>query len=189
MKNLVILGASRAGKSTIAREINKIYPQYHILIGDAIRRAFQETLPQNEINKYGGEGMQEDFARFSASLFQQHIKKNKNFFNYIFDSCDVSVENAVKFFTQDSTIIIFLAYPKLTPKEAFQNYRRWEKETDWTVRRTDEQLLDFAEEWTQNSKIFEQDCQKYGVRFIDTSYNREEVLKNLINELKEELKK
>ena len=101
----------------------------------------------------------------------------------------IVAKNAVKFFNQDSTIIIYLGYPKLTPKEAFENYRKYEKKTDWTVRRTDEQLLEFAEEWTQNSKTFEQDCRKYSVRFVDTSYNREEVLKNLINELKEELKK
>lgn len=188
MKNLVILGASRAGKSTIAREINKLYPNYHIIRGDSIRHAFQETLPQNEINKYDGKGMKEDFARFSAELFKSHAKHDE-YYNYIFDSCDVSVENAVKFFAQDSTIVIFLAYPKLTPKEAFENYRKYEKATDWTVRRTDEQLLKFAEVWTQKSKTFEQDCKKYEVRFIDTSYNREEKLKNLIDELKEELKK
>ena len=79
MKNLVILGASRAGKTTLAREINKKYPNYHILSGDSIRNAFQETLPQNEINKYDGKGMREDFSRFSAYLFKEHIKKNRGF--------------------------------------------------------------------------------------------------------------
>lgn len=86
MKNLVIFGASRAGKSTLAREINKLYPNYHIIRGDCIRNAFQETLPKNEINKYNGKGMREDFARFSAELFKDHTEHDE-YYNYIFDSC------------------------------------------------------------------------------------------------------
>lgn len=187
MKNLVILGASRAGKSTLAKEINNLYPNYHILRGDCIRHAFQEELPQNEINKYDGKGMEEDFARFSAELFKSHIEHDE-YYNYIFDSCDISVENAVKFFAQESTIIVFLAYSELTSKEAFQNYRKYEKATDWTVRRTNEQLLEFAQIWVQKSKIFKQDCEKYGIQYIDTSYHREEKINNLIKDLKEKLK-
>ena len=52
MKNIAIFGASRAGKTTLAREINKVYTNYHIINGDSIRKTFQKELPQNEINKY-----------------------------------------------------------------------------------------------------------------------------------------
>ena len=93
--------------------------------------------------------------------------------------------NAVKYFKEDDTVIIFLGYPKLTPEEAFKNYRKYEKSTDWTTKRTDKELLEFAKVWTNNSKIFEKDCQKYKIRYIDTSYNREEILKKIISELEE----
>lgn len=187
MKNLVILGASRAGKSTLAYEINKIYPNYQILTGDAIRRAFQDTFPQMEINNHSGKGMKEDFARFSACLFKTHLKDNIGVYQYIFDSCDISVENAIRFFQDETNMIIFLGYSRLTPQEAFQNYRKYEKRTDWTVRKTDEQLLAFAEEWVEKSKVFEEDCKKYHIKYVDTSYHRESVLKSLIEELTEEL--
>lgn len=188
MKNLVILGASRAGKSTLAYEINKIYPNYQILTGDAIRRAFQDIFPQMEINNHQGKGMKEDFAKFSACLFRTHIKDNVGIYQYIFDSCDVSAENALKFFKEESTMIIFLGYSELTPQEAFENYRKYEKETDWTCKHSDEYMLDFAETWIEKSKIFKQDCEKFKVRYVDTSYHRESVLKSLVEELAEELK-
>ncbi len=62
MKNLVILGASRAGKTTLSYEINRIYPQYHVISGDSIRDAFAEALPQNEINASNGKGMRGRFS-------------------------------------------------------------------------------------------------------------------------------
>lgn len=190
MKNLVILGASRAGKTTLSNEINKIYPQYHIFRGDCIRSSFQEVLPQNGINKYNGDGMKEDFAKFCAKLFYKHIASSNNAcYNYIFDTCDVSVENAKKFFEDENTIIVFLGYPKLTAEEAFNNFRKYEKETDWTVKVSDNELRISAKTWSEKSRIFEEDCKKYNIRFIDTSYNRDEILKELVKELSEELKK
>lgn len=183
MKNLVILGASRAGKTTLARKICETYHNYHLINGDSIRNAFQETLPQNNINKYNGSGMKEDFAKFCASYFRNQINRNKGYFNYIFDSCDISVENAVKYFKSDDVIIVFLGYENINKKEALKNYRMYEKPTDWTVKRTDKELLIHAENWILNSKIFKEECSKFNIKYIDTSFNRDNVLSNLISDV------
>lgn len=44
MKSIAIFGSSRSGKSTLAKMIAKKYQNYHIIIGDDIQWAFQETL-------------------------------------------------------------------------------------------------------------------------------------------------
>ena len=54
MKNIAIFGSSRSGKSTLAKMISKKYSNYHIIIGDDIRWAFQEVLSNNNINSKGG---------------------------------------------------------------------------------------------------------------------------------------
>ena len=64
VKNIAIFGSSRSGKSTLAKMISKKHPNYHIIIGDDIRWAFQEVLPKNNINSKGGIGMLEDFPNF-----------------------------------------------------------------------------------------------------------------------------
>lgn len=183
MKNLVILGASRAGKTTLAREICKVYPNYHVINGDSIRSAFEKTLPQNNINKYNGNGMKEDFAKFCGCFFRNEINRNKEYFNYIFDSCDVSVENAMKYFLNDDTVIIFLGYPNINKNDALNNFRRYESPNDWTVNRTDEELLIHAQEWISNSQIFERECQKNGIKYIDMSFNRNKIFEELKIEL------
>lgn len=188
MKNIAIFGASRAGKSTLARMLNEKYPHYHIISGDSIRCAFQYELPQNEINKYGGRGMKEDYTRFCASLFKNQAKRNKIFFNYIFDSCDISVANALKYFKDENTIVIFLGYSKITKEEALSNYRKYEQKDDWTSDRTDIELLEHAEHWIENSKIFENDCKLNNLKYVDTSFNRNEILENLAKEIARECK-
>lgn len=187
MKNIVILGASRAGKTTLAREICKLYPNYHLISGDSIRNAFQEALPQNNINKFDGVGMEEDFPRFCANYFRSQISSNKEYFNYIFDSCDVSVFNAVKYFINDDTIVIYIGYSNINEYEALSNYRKFEQDNDWTLKRTDEELLIHAREWINNSKKFKNECKKVGIKYIDTSFNRNQILKKLKEELIEEI--
>lgn len=188
MKNIAIFGASRAGKTTLAREINKIYPNYHIINGDSIRKAFQEELPQNDINKYNGKGMKEDFAKFSAAFFKDEIERNKNCYNYIFDSCDISVENALKFFKEDNIIILFLGYTELTEQQSLNNYRMYEKQDDWTYKRTDEELLEHARVWIENSRNFKKECIEKNIEYVDTSFNRESVLEHLREKLLEQIK-
>ena len=187
MKNLIILGASRAGKTTLARKICEIYSNYHLINGDSMRNAFQETLPQNNINKYNGTGMKDDFAKFCASYFRNQINRNKGYFNYIFDSCDISVENAVKYFKNNDSIIIFLGYESINEKEALKNYRIYEEPNDWTTKRTDKELLLHARNWISNSKTFKEDCVKFNIKYVDTSFNRNDVLSDLISDLLLEL--
>ena len=62
VKNIAIFGSSRSGKSTLAKMISKKYPNYHIIIGDDIRWAFQEVLPNNNINSKGGIGTVRRFS-------------------------------------------------------------------------------------------------------------------------------
>lgn len=155
IKNIVILGASRAGKSTLAKMINNIYTRYHIINGDSIIHAFQFELPQNKIDAHGSEGMKEDFARFCASYFKNQAVRNSENFNYIFDSCDISVSNALKYFSGENIFILFLGYGKISKYEALENYRKYERKDDWTCSRSDEELLVHAENWINNSKIFE----------------------------------
>ena len=84
IKNIVILGASCAGKSTLAKMINNIYTRYHIINGDSIIHAFQFELPQNKIDTYGSDGMREDFVRFCSSYFKNQAVRNSENFYFIF---------------------------------------------------------------------------------------------------------
>ena len=173
MKNIAIFGSSRSGKSTLSKMICKKYPQYHIIIGDDIRHAFQVVLPNNHISNKGGSGMKDDFPNFLSCLFYKSIKRNKGVFNYIIDTCNITPQKAKKLFNRDDTIILFLGTPKQTIKQ--------QTNKDWTYDRTDEEIIEHSRHSIEKSIEQEKECKKLNIWYVDTSFNRDEVLKDTLN--------
>lgn len=177
MKNIAIFGSSRAGKSTLSKMIVKKYPQYHVIIGDDVRGAFEEVFPKMEINSKNGQGMKEDFPNFISTLFYKNIKSNSGEFHYIIETCDVEPKKAKELFSKENTQIIFLGVPRRTEEEHIRTIRDYETERDWTYNRTEEEIERHAKTWIQKSKQFEKECKELGILFIDTSKDRENKLK------------
>lgn len=183
LKNIAIFESSRSGKSTLSKRISRKYPNYHIIIGDDIRWAFQETLPNNNINSKGGIGMVEDFPNFLSCLFYKSIKRNKGIFNYIVETCDMTPQKAYELFNKDDTILLFLGTPNQTVEYHFEEIRKYETERDWTYNCTDEDILEHSKYWVTKSKDYQKECKKLNIWFIDTSFNRTEILENTFHML------
>lgn len=180
MKNIAIFGSSRAGKSILSKMISKKYHNYHIIIGDDIRGAFQEILPNNNINSKEGIGMVEDFPNFLSCLFYKNIKRNKGIFNYIVETCDMTPQKADKLFNKKDTVVLFLGTPGQTIEQHFEEIRKYETEIDWTYNRNDEHILEHSKYWITKSKEYEKECKKLNIWYVDTSFNRKEVLENTL---------
>lgn len=178
MKNIAIFGSSRSGKSTLSKMISKKYPNYHIIIGDDIRYTFKMVLPNNNINSKGGSGMIDDFPNFLACLFYKSIKRNKDEINYIIETCDMSPQKAHELFNRDNTIVLFLGTPQLSIQQHFSEIRKYETQRDWTYTKTDEAILDSCHHWISKSKEYEKQCKELNIWYIDTSFNRDEILNN-----------
>lgn len=183
MKNVVILGVARAGKTTLSRMIVNKYKNYQVINGDCVRTSFQNIFPQLEINRFGGKGMDKDFSLFCSELLSREIKQNKKYFNYIFESCDITPENATKYFNLDNTNIIFLGYPKLSVEEIIYNYKNYAEEDDYMLKKTEEEIRNRAELWLQKSKEYQKRCEQYNIKYIDVSYNRNDLFNEYINNL------
>lgn len=181
MKNIAIFGSSRSGKSTLSKMICKKYPHYHIIIGDDIRYAFQVVLPNNHISNTGGSGMKDDFPNFLACLFYKSIKRNRGIFNYIIDTCNMTPEKAKELFNRDDTIILFLGTPKQTIRQHFDEVRSYETDSDWTYDRTDEEIIEHSRHSIEKSIEQEKECKKLNIWYVDTSFNRDDVLKDTLN--------
>ena len=185
MKNIAIFGSARSGKSTLSKMILKEYPNYDIIIGDDIRWAFEKVLPGNKINSSGGEGMVDDFPRFLSSYFYKSIKRNKGEINYILDTCDIKPEKAIELFSSDDTIILFLGTPNQSVEEHFNEIRKYETEKDWTYNRSDNEIIEHSKYWIPESKRRKNECEKLGIWYVDTSLDRNNVLKETFEKLKE----
>ena len=187
MKNIAIFGSSRAGKSTLSKMISKKYPNYHIIIGDDIRGAFKETLPNNNINSKGGSGMVDDFPNFLSCLFYKSIKRNKGIFNYIVETCDITPQKASELFNKDNTIVLFIGTPNQSINQHFEEIRKYETEIDWTCDQTDEEIIEHSKHWIAKSKEYKKQCEELDIWYVDTSFNRTAVLENTLHLIEEKI--
>lgn len=135
MKNIMILWAARAGKTTLARLIKKEYQNYCILDWDCVRMAFERVIPELEINHLNGAGMVNTFPQFCIELFMDQIEYQENYFNYIFESCGIMPNHIKKYLKINNVEIIFLWYPKLTVEETIYNYKTYAQPGDYMLKK------------------------------------------------------
>lgn len=179
MKNLLVLGSARSGKSTFARMVHQKLG-YNIVAIDALVSAFQETFPEIGIKHHGI--CNNLISPFVASYIHSLVESHPGC-KFVVEGWHMHPDNAVKLINRDLFDMVVLGYPKLTSEEAFAIVRKTEKPSDYTVNMNDEYLLDLLYRHINHSQQFQKDCSELGLDFVDTSYNRQEVLDNLLKRL------
>lgn len=184
-KNVAIFGPSRSGKSTLARMICRELGGYHLLGGDEVRDAFIDVMPELGIDNWNGPGMHGLFQRFIYKMFHHHIRQSNYCERYVIETCDMTPEQAADLFCKrKDTIVLFLGYPSITPDDKLAQLREYEMETDWTRPCTDEHMLAHVRKNAAESKEDQDRCEKLGIWFVDTSFDRDEVLADVMREIK-----
>lgn len=180
MKHVLILGAARSGKTTLAQMLHKQLG-YNIVSVDSFITAFEQNYPQLGFKHHGNN---RDIAPFAASYVKSFIY-NYPQTKFAVEGYHIRPEDAVKLFDNQQFEIVVLGYPQLSPQEAFDNVKKYEGKEDYTVWMSDEDVLSMVTRHVEHSKEFKSECQRLGLNFTDTSYNRRQVLDNLIKKLSE----
>lgn len=183
-KNVIILGAARAGKSTLAQILHEDY-NYSIISIDAFVSALKETFPELGITHSNTENK---FRLLPPFVFS-YMKKIMNEYpeeHFVIEGWHVYPKEINKLFSELNVKIICLGYTKTNPIEVLTKIRENEKENSYTKEMSDEKVKELIANHIEYSKILEQQCEKEHIKFYDTSYNRDNVLKNIIKDLKRE---
>ena len=56
-------------------------------------------------------------------------------------------------------------------------------EEDWTYGLSREYLTKHAEDWYNSNEMLKKECPKYGIKYIDTSKERRNILKDTLEKL------
>ena len=126
-----------------------------------------------------------EYRKFLKSYFDYNVKYSESLY-VILDTVDFKPEEYKLF---EHNIIIVFGYPDLSKEECLANWRTYQDSKDWTRNKSDEILLEKAEREIAKSKQFEKDAKKYKLKFVNTSFNREKVLTELLEWVKNELNK
>ena len=194
MKNILIFGTSRAGKTTLAKRLQGEFA-LNVINWDFIIQAFADTFPQLEII-HNGDKTDKNITPFAANyiceLAENADKKTGSFFVadmtcYVFEQLFTLMEERLSYMGE---YFIFIQLDdSRTSEEMFCDVRRYDTEDDWTYSLSDTDLRNWCESQQKktneltNAKMKELNFLRY-----DVAQGREQVFDKIISNIREIIK-
>ena len=205
MKNIIIAGAGRAGKSTLARKISEEL-NYFVINNDKLISTFGEAYPHLGIRIGNGEKNTENIAPFLGHFLGMFssadgrgllpyshgaVKGNRfvmegGYFNFeeIFPILKTYGIEELK----ENFILIGLVQNKKTAEEFFDDLRKYDTEDEWTYGINDDELRELInQDFIPSNQSMTEHLVKYGFTIYDTSEEREQVFNQIIKDIKSKL--
>ncbi len=185
MKNIIIGGTTRAGKTTLANLIVKKL-KYSKCENDTIVNAFDKVFPELGITHKGGQKAEEIFKPFLFEVLNGFCRDLK-YGNIVtvFPGSQFSPEAINEYEKKDKYIVIFLGVEADNPQLIVDKIRECDTEADWTHKKDDEWMLGHCKNVINKSKILKEECEKYGFYYFNTFENREKTLNAICDMVKE----
>ena len=202
MKNIIISGSSRAGKSTLARRINEEL-NYYVINVDKLVAAFQEAYPQLDIRlDWNREKTTDNIAPFLAHylgmfssvdgrrlLPYSHgtVKGNRfvlegGYFN--FDRILPILKMYGIEELKDNFLLIGLVQNKKTVDEFVSDLEKYDTEDDWTYNFSGDDLRAVSKDLISFGQSMSDHLVKHGFTIYDMSIEREQILDQIIEDIK-----
>lgn len=84
-------------------------------------------------------------------------------------------------------ICVCLGHGDLDKQGIMDLCREHDTEKDWTYRISEEVLSTNADKWNEKNQLLKTERPKYGIEYIDTSKNREEILQRILARIGEKV--
>ena len=206
MKNIIIAGCGRNGKTTLARKINEEL-NYFVINLDKLMTAFGKAYPQLNIRiAWDYEKAMANIAPFlghylgmlssghgyadDLNLRTHAVKGNR----FVLEGGHFDFENITSIMKtygieelKNSFILIGLVQNRKTADEYFNDLRKYDTEDEWTYSFDDDELRKFSEMSVAWNREMTDYLLKYGFTIYDTSTEREQVLNQIVEDIKSKL--
>ena len=198
MKNIIIAGPSRSGKSTLARLLNEKFGYYVISI-DKLVAVFGNAYPELDIRlNWNRDKTTENIAPFLAhylgmffssdgkgqlSYSHGEVPGNKFVLEGAYYDFDKISEILRSYGIEDmskSFLTIGLVQRKKSAEDFYSDFRKYDIEKDWTYSLSDDELKAVAEDAVEfNSEMYDK-LTKHGFTIYDTSEDRERIFEEIL---------
>lgn len=185
-KNILIIGAARSGKTTLAKKLAK-EKGYSLISIDDIVSGF-EAFPELQIH-HDGDAV--DTAKRLAPFLIKYLtelSEGSTFYGGIksvIEGTHIDFEQLMPFLQSDKYKekyeIIGLTFNDITEQQLYDYIRKYDTEDDWTYWCDDEELKGNVRYFIDRNKYFNEMFKKYGIKTFDTSFEREKVLEEVVS--------
>lgn len=181
MKHIFIGGVAKSGKSTLAEKLCQNKNYNHIPL-DYFASSLKHNFPETKITS--NVIINEESSKNLSLLLSRVINiMNDKEEPFIIDSAHILPKHIIEYIDLNKWDIYFVGYPNITKEDKFNILRKYDKETDWTRKRTDEELLNTLDKLVTLSKQIEQECLELNIPFIDTSKDLIKDIDNYITKI------
>ncbi len=179
MKNILIAGVAKSGKSLFCKKLAKKTNYNHIPL-DYFTASMKRNFPNWGIK--------------SSVIINDTSKKLSTLLNtvtnliddtdekFIIDSAHIMPSDIIDNINRDNWNIYFFGYPNISAKDKLYEIRKYIKD-GWPIKKDDNELLIILEKLINISKEISEQCKKYNIKFIDTSFNINKTINKLLNEI------
>lgn len=188
MKNILIMGIGRAGKTTLSNMIKDKYNGYNLIHSDSLKWALiraegKEEFYRDNVDKQKEFEHGEFFQKTLLELYNSLIRNDENQYGHILESGQLHPKYVKEMIDFNNTNVICLGLGNLTVDEIVDLCFKYDTEKDWTYGLSKEYIQKHAENWYEFNKMLKEECPKYGIKYVDTSKNREEILKQILENI------
>ena len=83
----------------------------------------------------------------------------------------------------ENTIVLCLGLGNLKPEDMVNQCIKYDTKESWTYGLQREYIAKHAEDWYNSNEMLKKECPKYGIEYIDTSKDRDNVLKCILEKI------
>lgn len=187
-KNILIIGAARSGKTTLAKKFAK-EKGYSLISIDDIVSGF-EAFPELQIH-HDGDAV--DTAKRLAPFLIKYLtelSEGSTFYGGIksvIEGTHIDFEQLMPFLQSDKYKekyeIIGLTFNDITEQQLYDYIKKYDTEDDWTYWCDDEELKGNVRYFIDRNRYFNELFKKYGIKTFDTSFDREKVLEEVVSSI------
>ena len=104
-------------------------------------------------------------------------------YGYILESGQLHPKIVKEMIDFDNTIVLCLGLGNFKPDDIVNQCITYDTEESWTYGLSKEYLLEYAQDWYNCNEMLKIECPKYGIKYIDTSKDRKEILDKILNDI------
>ncbi len=203
MKSVIIVGPSRAGKTTLAKRLSEKF-DYFVISLDKLVAAFQAAYPQLDIRlNWNRDKTTENIAPFighflglfssddgikdDLNLRAHHVEGN----HFVLEGGYFDFEKIASILKEygteelkDKFTLIGLVQGQKAVDEYVRDFKKYDTKDDWTYNLSEDELRDYV---TQDAIPFNRAMTEYLTKYdftiYDTSTERESVLDKIIEDI------
>lgn len=170
MKNILIVGPPRSGKTILASMIVKEIPCYSVINTDVIREGIYDGFFKLMNKKERKAIVKKAFPQIINKMLNQYQRYYNPTLYYVIEGDLLSIKDALKLYQQYEVELVCVGVPKMKPHDLFVRIRTYaSKYGCWTDKYSDIDLLEKCGKFIKQSQKEEKIAKENNLIYLDTS--------------------